>query len=1459
MSKFPSILLLMTTLSMMVITAPAADLTLGSRVQVSTNNVDFNISVFPGKAGYEGDDETPVTSGTFGDGTILDYRFFSSSGAVISSYADGGAGLVGMATSPSGNINGSGESWSDLWTTNDPGTGFNNPPANFPTSVTTFVRSANITGTVDISGLTSGTLYFPHGTFVNQWNLALTMSGPGQPDVLANDAQTSNGASTNFGWITDFSFADAALYDTISYTYTNQDSDGSRARFMGVILEGSAVATTPPTVTNSGASDIAPASATLGGEVTNTGGANPSVTIYWGNNDAGTTAGSWDNAINLGAQNGAFSSAISGLAPSTIYYFRCFASNGSGEDWANSTATFSTGAPPNPPTVVNNPATGIGFIEADLNGAVTSTGGETPNVTIFYGDNDGGTIAGNWDEGVSIGAQSDAFTSDLFGLTNNTTYFYRAFAQNSGGSAWAPSSESFTTNAFSPPAVSNIAARNITGAAALIGGEVTATGDDPPLITIYWGDNDAGTSAGTWDNSIDLGAQSSDFASSVTGLSSLTTYHFRAFAQNAAGSAWADSTASFTTLEVSELIINEFMASNNGGASNNPNGWYPIANQVASTSEDWIEILNTGNSSLNLGGWFLSDDTTDLIKWSFPEPTNLAAGEFLIVYASGSGIPDANGNLHTNFRLASGGEYLALVRPSESIASEFGPGGNDYPSQDEDISYGLHPNTSDEVYFSSPTPGAINDSNGIARVADTNFSPDRGYYQAAIDVTITSATPAATIYYTTDGTRPVDTNGNPLGSAVVYSAPIAVAQTTTIRAAATKPGFAPTNVDGQSYILLDIDNANSDGTDTAGLNTQFIQQTQPAGWGNLSSGDYNMDTVVSKSSATATDHTTSTAQTMLLGMRDIPTISIAMDRADFSGSSGIYTNSGNGSLEYECSAEFIPASADTRDDWQINCGIKVQGGASRNPSSSPKHSMNFRFRSEYGAGRLRQPLFPGSEVEEFNSITLRAGYNNSWIHRDAGQRGRGSMIRDQWMRESMLDMGSPAAGHGFMVHVFVNGLYWGVHNLCERPEASHYAAYNGGDDSLLDARNGSSIVDGNNTAWSAIAGVVNGGDWTKIQGVIDIDQYIDYQIINRYGGNADLKSGGNWRAAGGGPFTSGQPEQMAPWQLYSWDGERSLESQTANNSPLDPMGVRGTLEGNPEYGIRFADRLQKHFFNGGALTAEATKARWMKYVNDLDRAIIAESARWGDHRGTRYTRDNQWLTEQDRLCNSYFPSRSATVLSNYGSLFPATGAPEFLVDGTPQNGGILPVGGTLQLTGDSGTIYYTIDGSDPRLEGGGINPNTSFIGAGNTQTSFITLEETGWNFLDTGVAQSGSDIVVGNASYNSSDWKHPNYNDSTWQSGQALLGYGDISGRTINQPLNFQTPRLPTIYLRKPFQVTDANTFTSINTSLIRDDGAIIYLNGREIGRSNMEVGSQQYDDFATNSTSNEGGLVSLG
>ena len=194
------------------------------------------------------------------------------------------------------------------------------------------------------------------------------------------------------------------------------------------------------------------------------------------------------------------------------------------------------------------------------------------------------------------------------------------------------------------------------------------------------------------------------------------------------------------TLKIGEVVINEFMASNDGGQTSNPNDWYPITNQINGTTHDWIEIFNNSPSPLDLGGWHLTDEPSTLGKWTFPSPTNIPAGGFLIVYASGSGVPDANGNFNTNFKLSSGGEYLALVNSSGTIESEFCPDNTNYPKQDEDVSYGLDPTNGAPVYFSSPSPGFANNTSGIAKVLDTNFSPDRGYYDQAINVT-SRATP----------------------------------------------------------------------------------------------------------------------------------------------------------------------------------------------------------------------------------------------------------------------------------------------------------------------------------------------------------------------------------------------------------------------------------------------------------------------------------------------------------------------------------------------------------------------------------------------------------------------------------------------------------------------------------------------------------------------------------------------
>ena len=929
-----------------------------------------------------------------------------------------------------------------------------------------------------------------------------------------------------------------------------------------------------------------------------------------------------------------------------------------------------------PPVIVNLPASNITAFSADVGGVVTDTGNDPPQVTLYYGTIDRGTNATSWQFGVALGVRSGTFVASLDTLTFGTEYFYRSYAINSAGSAWATNTASFTTDPVTPPVLGTLSATDITGASAAIEGSITDTGGHAPRVMVHYGTSSGGIVSSNWAASIDLGGQFADFGATLPGLQPDTLYYVAAMATNPAGTVWTDPPLTFSTLDELPIRINEFMAANDST---------PVTNAVAGAFDDWIELHNASDTEFNLAGWCLTDDPSRPAQWTFPGGSAVPAQGYLVVFASGDGAPDTNGNLHTSFKLAADGEYVGLFKPNLDVASEYGPSGSAYPDQDPDVSYGRSPVTGGSVYFDMPTPGGPNDPNGLLPVADTRFSPDRGFYDQPISVTVTSATVGAEIYYTTDGAPPTT-------NSALYAGAIPVGQTTIVRARAYKPGLRETNVDTHTYILMD-----TNAVDPNGLNG-VLTQIKPAGYpdmlepSNGPAGDYDMDTNITLSATYE--------ERLLAGLRDLPSVSVAMPQDDFFGPvNGIYTHGTSRGIAWEraCSAEYLATDED--DAWQVDCGIRVQGGASR--SRTAKHSLSLRFRDTYGATRLRENLFPGAPVQEFNVIAFRAGYNNSWGHWDDGQRDRGMMIRDQWVRDSMLDMGNPAAGRGFLVHLYINGLYWGVHNLCERQDAAHYAAYNGGDEDTIFARNGSEWIDGDSTAanvaWNVMVNVVTGGNWQAIQAVWDIDNYIDYQIINRYGGNADLKTGGNWRAAGGGA-------DQLPWQIYCWDSERTLESPTSGTAPLDPAGIRDTLESQLEYQVRFADRLHRHFFNQGALTAQRCADRWMERANALDRAIIGESARWGDYRrATPYTRDAEWTTEQTRLVTEYFPTRSQFVLNVYKSagLYPALSAPT--VD---PHGGRMSAGDEIVLSpASTNTMVYTLDGSDPRIEGGAVNPS----------------------------------------------------------------------------------------------------------------------------------------------------------
>lgn len=882
----------------------------------------------------------------------------------------------------------------------------------------------------------------------------------------------------------------------------------------------------------------------------------------------------------------------------------------------------------------------------------------------------------------------------------------------------------------------------------------------------------------------------------VTGTSQITltpsgTTTYTLTATNAQGTSTAN--VLITVIIPGEPVISEFSADSDGT--------FPDED---GDSSDWIEIYNPSASTAILTDYYLSDDPGNLTKWRLPD-TTLDPLTHLIVFASGKDRAIDGSELHTNFSLRASGEYLALTKQTPTgilILTEFNP----YPSQLAGYSYGLNPDGTTYSYFQNPSPNNTNGTGLSDYVRDTSFSIDRGFYDTPFDLVIATNTIDAQIRYTTDGSDPTTSNGT------LYTGPITISGTTVVKALAYKAGLVPTNVDAHTYVFLD---------------DVLSQSDNPPGY--PSGTDFGMDPDVVNDPAYS--------GTIRDDLKAIPSLSLSMPISSLFGGSGIYTNSGNSGIAWERagSVEFI--YPDGSPDKQVNCGVRMQGGVGRN-SSFPKHSFRLLFKRQYGDSKLRFPLFRDATedaegaVDTFDSIILRSGFNNTWHRGVASEENRAQYIRDQFLHNSQLAMGH-ASCHGTFFHLYVNGLYWGLYNAVERPNADFGSSYYGGDKDGWDALNSypRNVVDGTADHWLqahaiANAGVADQTGYDALSQYVDIPNLIDYMLVNFYGGNLDWDDH-NWysinpRVGGGG------------YKFVCWDAERTLENVGGDNrtgvgQADKPSRLYSQLRANPEFLLQFADRAHKHLFNGGALTPARTVPRFLDLSTYIDRAIVGESARWGDSkRANPYTRDVEWVTERDRLLGNYLPQRTDVTLNQLrsASLYPNTDAPVF-----SQHGGHVASTTELTMSNTSGTIYYTIDGSDPRLPGGNINP-TALQYDGSVSSSTLVPEGSTWKYLDNGSNQGTS-------------WRAPSFDDSSWASGAAELGYGDGGEATTvdsGPPGDFHI----TTYFRHEFNVADPSLFTSLSLELQRDDGAIVYLNGNPVMSSNMPGGTVNFDTPAS-------------
>ncbi len=870
---------------------------------------------------------------------------------------------------------------------------------------------------------------------------------------------------------------------------------------------------------------------------------------------------------------------------------------------------------------------------------------------------------------------------------------------------------------------------------------------------------------------------------------SQTITDFAATPNAFAGGSW---TVTMNTAQaVGNIVINEFLTRNVSPST--------FVDEDGSLSQ-WIELYNKGATSVNLAGWSLSDDASNSDLWVFPSGSQsvIPAGGYMVIWADGKDRknPTSPAKMHTNFTITQAGEYLGLFSAElpRAAVSQYSP---TYPQQRANISYGFDSSNALK-YFNTPTPGTANGTSTISgTTSDINFSVNHGYFSGPFNLVLSTPTSGATIQYTTDGSVPTLANGT------TYSAPITISATTVIRAAAFGTNMLPSNVSTQTYIF--VSSVLTQPSNPPGYPIQFTGYPLNNTW--IDTGSYSPANVLNGSQCyyqMDQGIVASDSAFIKAGLLELPSVCINMPIADFfSQNTGIYTHPLEKGSQWEraCSVEMIYPNGSV-DDFQVNAGVQIQGGSSRDPVKNFKHSFRILFKGTYGDGTLNKAVLPGTTVANFNDLDVDGGSNDTWDYvggsSQVDQRTRAQQTHDAFASDLLNAMGWPSF-HSKFINLYLNGLYFGVLYLHERPDQSFCANYFGGDKSEYDVlritttslevegANGFITTSSLSTSspdytyylqWknmfnflsSKADNLSDNADYATMQQYVDVDAFADYMIANLYTNNTDWPShnfyAGRHRVNGGKFYFS------------MWDAEHVLESKLSM-AELDnyPSGTPGeiwrALKTNAEFKLLFADHVQKHFFNGGVLYVNPSAtiynpsspqnnipaSYYVVRTNEINNAIAAESAKWGAYTqfygnngsnpspgfqtpGT-YTRTTWMQTLNDLLGTNvlggptpstgdasynFLSTQSAFAVTRFQQvsegLFPANSASAPLLN---QFGGRVPAGFQLTLSlptgtnATNGTIYYTTDGSDPRLFGSGLPATAANGGTALAYTGPITM------------------------------------------------------------------------------------------------------------------------------------------
>ena len=530
----------------------------------------------------------------------------------------------------------------------------------------------------------------------------------------------------------------------------------------------------------------------------------------------------------------------------------------------------------------------------------------------------------------------------------------------------------------------------------------------------------------------------------------------------------------------------------------------------------------------------------------------------------------------------------------------------------------------------------------------------RGFYEQAFDLGLVSDDPVASIYYTIDGSVPASS------SSLFSGSPIGINSTTILRTIAIH-GQDTSAIETHSFIFLD------DIITDPSLRTYITNHPR---WGGQ----------------------------LKEALSAIPSISIVSDSTinEF--------NKVSGSMEM-----LYP---DKDDNFQSNCGLGHYGNASLN---LPKRNMRMYFDSIYGNKNLNKDVFEGfangvGASNKFDKLDLRSSHE-SWLWDSGIASFEGETYIATALMDNIMLRGSTPNPHNRFVHVYVDGNYWGQYDLREKFDDNMIAEYLGGDNSDYNFISGSKVTV---SAFSPIFGVMKDSinndwqtlinastDYTSWKTMVNENSFFDMMVLFMYG-----FAEAEWNAVGAPTNGKEFVFQVNDADLFFSRGipewtNRTYPQHNANG-PAN-MFLNLFNEGHPDFLNDFADRASLLLDYDGQLTPQTLRNHIDELAAMINVSIIGEAAKWS---GDSSENPSQWAEKLESFKVNMVDIRNDIVIDQmkHTGIYPIFDPVDYSVAS-----GLVPANTSLQLINpnSSGQIYYTLDGTDPRLTGGTVSGQSS--------------------------------------------------------------------------------------------------------------------------------------------------------